>query len=92
MVLIVAADCLSCVEGSAGLGIVVEGLGLGEGGKQVRWIAESAAGGIGGCEVGNGQAGLGAEAMGAGQEAFLGIPVCTLGETHGCNSIRKWLL
>ena len=90
---IVAANGLARGEDAAGLGIVVESGWVGESGEQVDRVREAAAGWIGGGEVGDGQAGCGAKAMGAGKRTFLGIPVGALGESHEFHSSRnRWLL
>jgi len=52
---VVIRDSLACGETAFGLRIVVEGAGIGEGLEQGGRVGESAAGGIGGGEVGDGQ-------------------------------------
>ena len=71
---VVGADGLARAEAAAGLRIVVEGRGIGERRKQIGVVGEAAAGGIGGGEVGEGQAGFEAQAMGARQIALFRVP------------------
>jgi len=52
MALIVADYGFAGLEAAAGVGVVVEGGGIGERGEQVGRIGEAAAGGIGGGEIG----------------------------------------
>lgn len=71
----------------------MEGLGLREGLQQVSGICEAAASGIGRGKVGNGEAGLCAEAMGSCESALFGIPGCSFGKAHKSNPVRgsRWL-
>jgi hypothetical protein len=79
---VVGADGFACGEAAAGLGIVVEGAGIREGVEKIGWVREAAAGGVGGGEVGERQAGGETLPVGAGERGLFGVPVRAVGEAH----------
>ena len=83
---IVGADGLAGGEEAAGLGIVVEGAGIGERGEQGRRVGEAAARGIGLGEVGSRETGFEALAVRAREVGFFGVPIRSFGKGHAVGS------
>ena len=84
---IVGRDGLASGEEAVGLGVLDEGAGTSERGEEGRRIGEAAAGGIGGSQVGDGQAGRDAIAMRACEVGLFGVPIGSLGKGHRVQSI-----